>query len=53
MEGKEGGKEVGTKNHDRKMSVVPIDRRLYFPIAVPTPTVGDGRRTIGTTDVFL
>jgi len=39
--------------HDRKMSVVPIDRRLYFPIAVPTPTVGDGRRTVGTTDMFL
>jgi len=39
--------------HDRKMSVVLIDRRLYFPIAVPTPTVGDGRRTVGTTDMFL
>jgi len=46
---------VGTSasTHDRKMSVVPIDRRLYFPIPVPTPTVGDGRRTVGTTDMFL
>jgi len=40
-------------SHDRKMSVVPIDRRLCFPTAVPTPTVGDGRRTVGTTDTFL
>jgi len=35
------------------MSVVPIDRRLYFPIAVRTPTAGDGRRTVGATDIFL
>jgi len=35
------------------MPVVPIDRRLYFPIAVPTPTVGDGRRMIGAADMFL
>jgi len=39
--------------HDINMSVVPIDRRLYFPIAVPTPTVGDDRRTVGATDMFL
>ena len=37
----------------RKHARVPIDRQLYFPIAVRTPTVGDGRRTVGTTDMFL
>ena len=40
-------------SHYINMSVVPIDRRLYCPIAVPTPTVGDGRRTVGATDMFL
>jgi len=35
------------------MSVVPTDLRLHYPIAVRTPTVGDGRRTVGFTDVFL
>ena len=39
--------------HYINMSVVPIDRRLYFPIAVRTPTAGDGRRTVGATDMFL
>jgi hypothetical protein len=34
------------------MSVVPTGRRLYLTIAVRTPTVGDGRRTAGTTDIF-
>jgi len=39
--------------HCRDVYVVPTDRRLYCPIAVRTPTVGDGRRTVGTTDMFL
>ena len=42
-----------TDRHYRNTPVVPIDRRPYFPIAVPTPTVGDGRRAVGTTDMFL
>jgi hypothetical protein len=37
----------------QKLVTSPIDHRLYFPIAVPIPTVGDGRRTVGTTDMFL
>jgi hypothetical protein len=35
------------------MSLALIDRRLYFAIAVRTSTVGDGRRTIGATGMFL
>jgi hypothetical protein len=37
----------------KKMSVAPIDRRLYFVIAVHTLTIGDRRRTVGATDMFL
>jgi hypothetical protein len=32
---------------------VSIDRQLHSPIAVRTPTIGDGRRTIGSADMFL
>jgi hypothetical protein len=35
------------------MSLASIDRRLYFTIALRVPTVGDGRRTVGTADMFL
>ena len=44
---------AGEGQHYINMSVVPIDRRLYCSIAVRTPTVGDGRRTVGATDMFM
>ena len=39
--------------HYKNLQRSPTDRRLYCPIAARTPTVGDGRHTVGTTDVFL
>jgi hypothetical protein len=39
--------------HCKNLSWAPIDRRPHSPVAVCTPTVGDSRRTIGATDMFL
>jgi len=39
--------------HYINMSVAPIDRRLYFAIVARTPTIGDGRRAVGATHMFL
>jgi hypothetical protein len=35
----------------QKLVTSPINRRLCCLIAICTPTVGDGRRTVGATDI--
>jgi hypothetical protein len=45
-----GDRQKPLHKHGR---VAPIDRRLYFTIAVRTPAVGDRRRTVGATNMFL
>jgi len=39
-------------DHYINMFVAPIDRQLYRTVAVRTPTVGDGPRTIDIADMF-
>jgi hypothetical protein len=49
----DGLRELVTAHLQKLVTPPSMDSRLYCPIAVRTPTIGDGHRTVDTTNMFL